>query len=183
MLAMRGNTPRLFQNTLVFFAIDQIRLQDLDEAVRRYLARESIVTDAESGALELTTHQIKQAKEQDAGRIADEVTSHLAGLVGADVKVTLGISADLQNGVSEKVVRTVTENCRTTGQSRCGGTGNHITAWGRSILRGVSHRCCDPKSKGCRSLGETAELPMIRVSGLTGVFVFIRETASWCYFC
>src|SRR5579863_2053581 len=32
MLAMRGNTPRLFQNTLVFLAIDQIRLQDLDEA-------------------------------------------------------------------------------------------------------------------------------------------------------
>jgi hypothetical protein len=61
---MRGNTPRLFQNTLVFLAIDQIRLQDLDEAVRRYLAWESIVTDAESGALELTTHQIKQAKEQ-----------------------------------------------------------------------------------------------------------------------
>ena len=54
----------LFQNTLVFLAIDQIRLQDLDEAVRRYLAWESIVTDAESGALELTTHQIKQAKEQ-----------------------------------------------------------------------------------------------------------------------
>ena len=64
MLAMRGNTPRLFQNTLVFLAIDQIRLQDLDEAVRRYLAWESIVTDAESGALELTMHQIKQAKEQ-----------------------------------------------------------------------------------------------------------------------
>src|SRR6266699_3142442 len=64
MLGMRGNTPRLFQNTLVFLAIDQIRLQDLDEAVRRYLAWESIVADAESGALELTTHQITQAKEQ-----------------------------------------------------------------------------------------------------------------------
>jgi hypothetical protein len=64
MLAIRGNTPRLFQNTLVFLAIDQIRLQDLDEAVRRYLAWESIVTDAESGVLELTMHQIKQAKEQ-----------------------------------------------------------------------------------------------------------------------
>jgi len=45
--------------------------------------------------------------------LSDEVISHLAGLVGADVKVTLEISADVQNGVSEKVVRTVTENCRT----------------------------------------------------------------------
>ena len=50
---------------------------------------------------------------RDAGRIADEVISHLAGLVGADVNVTLEISADVQNGVPEKVVRTVTENCRT----------------------------------------------------------------------
>jgi hypothetical protein len=50
---------------------------------------------------------------RDAGRIADEVISHLAGLVGADVNVTLEISADVQNGVPDKVVRTVTENCRT----------------------------------------------------------------------
>ena len=63
MLEMRGNTPRLFQNTLVFLAIDQIRLQDLDEAVRRYLAWESILTDGKN-RLELTPHQIKQAEEQ-----------------------------------------------------------------------------------------------------------------------
>jgi hypothetical protein len=50
---------------------------------------------------------------RDAGRIADEVISHLAGLVGADVNVTLEISADVQGGVPDKVVRTVTENCRT----------------------------------------------------------------------
>jgi hypothetical protein len=62
MLEMRGNTPRLFQNTLVFLAIDQVRLQDLDEAVRRYLAWESILADKE--ALELTPHQVKQAEEQ-----------------------------------------------------------------------------------------------------------------------
>jgi hypothetical protein len=50
---------------------------------------------------------------RDAGRIADEVISHLAGLVGADVSVTLEISASVQSGVSDKVIRTVTENCRT----------------------------------------------------------------------
>ena len=42
---MRGNTPRLFQNTLVFLAADKTRLQDLDEATRRYLAWESILAD------------------------------------------------------------------------------------------------------------------------------------------
>jgi predicted AAA+ superfamily ATPase len=64
LLEKRANSPRLFQNTLVFLAIDQVRLQDLDEAVRRYLAWSAIVEEAESGALELTIHQIKQAKEQ-----------------------------------------------------------------------------------------------------------------------
>jgi hypothetical protein len=50
---------------------------------------------------------------RDASRIADEVISHLAGLVGTDLSVTLEISADVKNGVPDKVVRTVTENCRT----------------------------------------------------------------------
>jgi hypothetical protein len=31
----RGNTPRLYRNTLVFLAADKTRLQDLDEATRR----------------------------------------------------------------------------------------------------------------------------------------------------
>ena len=62
-LAMRGNTPRLFQNTLVFLAVDQVRLQDLDEAARRFLAWESIVGDE---SLELTPHQKKQAEQQKA---------------------------------------------------------------------------------------------------------------------
>jgi len=50
---------------------------------------------------------------RDAGRVADEVVSHLAGLVGADVFITLEIQADVANGVPEKVVRIVNENCRT----------------------------------------------------------------------
>ena len=49
----------------------------------------------------------------DAGKIADEVISHLAGLANADVAVTLEISADLPDGASDQIVRTVTENCRT----------------------------------------------------------------------
>jgi hypothetical protein len=50
---------------------------------------------------------------RDAGRIADEVVAHLAGLVGANVKVTLEIAAEIPTGAPEHVVRTVTENCRT----------------------------------------------------------------------
>ena len=50
---------------------------------------------------------------RDAGKIAGEVIAHLAGLVCADVTVTLEIQADLPTGTPDNVVRTVTENCRT----------------------------------------------------------------------
>jgi hypothetical protein len=49
---------------------------------------------------------------RDAGRIADEVIAHLAGLVGADVAITLEIDAKIPSGAPETVVRTVTENSR-----------------------------------------------------------------------
>lgn len=61
-LDSRGSGPRLYQNTLVFLAADQTRLQDLDEAVRRYLAWESIVN--EKDALNLDPQQVKQAETQ-----------------------------------------------------------------------------------------------------------------------
>ena len=50
---------------------------------------------------------------RDAGRIADEVIAHLAGLVGSEVTVTLEIEAKIPSGVPDNVVRTVTENSRT----------------------------------------------------------------------
>jgi predicted AAA+ superfamily ATPase len=50
---------------------------------------------------------------RDAGRIAEEVLGHLAGLHGAKATVTLEIDVDVPNGVPDNVVRTVTENCRT----------------------------------------------------------------------
>ncbi|MFM8475241.1 MAG: AAA+ family ATPase, partial [Planctomycetaceae bacterium] len=50
---------------------------------------------------------------RDASRIAEEVIQHLTGLVGAEVEITLEIQAKLPDGVSEKLVRDVTENCRT----------------------------------------------------------------------
>jgi hypothetical protein len=50
---------------------------------------------------------------RDAGRIAEEVIAHLAGLVGAEVTVTLEIHAAVPAGAPDNVVRTVTENCRT----------------------------------------------------------------------
>jgi hypothetical protein len=50
---------------------------------------------------------------RDAGRVAEEVIAHLVGQSGAEVKVTLEIAADLPDGASDQLVRTVTENSRT----------------------------------------------------------------------
>ena len=61
-LENRGNAPRLYRNALVFLAPDKTKLQNLDEAVRHYLAWSSIVSEAEG--LDLSPHQQRQAQEQ-----------------------------------------------------------------------------------------------------------------------
>ncbi|MEJ5190150.1 MAG: DUF499 domain-containing protein, partial [Breznakiellaceae bacterium] len=61
-LEMRGSVPRLYRNTLVFLVADKNRLQDLDDAVRRLLAWQSIVNEKES--LNLSPFQVRQAEQQ-----------------------------------------------------------------------------------------------------------------------
>ena len=61
-LESRGSVPRLYRNSLVFLAVDKTRLQDLDEAVRRYLAWDSILGEREP--LDLSPYQVKQAEIQ-----------------------------------------------------------------------------------------------------------------------
>jgi predicted AAA+ superfamily ATPase len=62
MLESRGNSPRLYRNSLVFLAADKPRLQDLDEAARKYLAWQSILE--EKLTLNLDPQQVKQAETQ-----------------------------------------------------------------------------------------------------------------------
>lgn len=61
-LESRGNAPRIFKNTLVFLAPDNGRLQDLLDAVRKYLAWDSILV--EQTQLNLTPQQVAQAETQ-----------------------------------------------------------------------------------------------------------------------
>jgi hypothetical protein len=51
--------------------------------------------------------------KRDIDEIADAIVQHLSGQLGSSVEVTLEIQAELPNGASEEVVRTVTENART----------------------------------------------------------------------
>ena len=73
-LESRGSAPRIYRNTLVFLAVDKTRLQDLDEAVRRYLAWESILGEREP--LDLSPYQVKQAEIQKEAA-ASAVTARL----------------------------------------------------------------------------------------------------------
>jgi predicted AAA+ superfamily ATPase len=61
-LASRGSAPRIYSNALVFLAADRGRLQDLEDAARRYLAWETILADKEP--LNLDPHQVRQAESQ-----------------------------------------------------------------------------------------------------------------------
>ena len=73
-LETRGNAPRLYRNTLVFLAVDKTRLQDLNEATRRYLAWEQILDEKDT--LDLSPFQVKQAETQKA-TAESEVTARL----------------------------------------------------------------------------------------------------------
>ena len=61
-LDSRGNSPRLFKNAVVFLAADRTRLGELDEAVRFYLAWESIEQDKDQ--LGLDGFQMRQVANQ-----------------------------------------------------------------------------------------------------------------------
>ncbi len=64
-LESRGSAPRLFRNAFVFLAADKVRLQDLDEALRKLIAWESILAEKET--LNLDPHQVRQAETQRQG--------------------------------------------------------------------------------------------------------------------
>lgn len=67
-LSSRGSSPRTYRNTLVFLAADSNRLDELRQAVRKYLAWASIVNEKE--ALNLDAFQSRQA--EDKRKKADE---------------------------------------------------------------------------------------------------------------
>jgi predicted AAA+ superfamily ATPase len=73
-LSKRGNSPRLYRNMLVFLAPDRARLNDLEQAIRQYLAWKSICDERES--LNLDAFQSNQA-ETKRGHADETVTSRI----------------------------------------------------------------------------------------------------------
>jgi predicted AAA+ superfamily ATPase len=64
LLEFDGSTPRQYRNTIVFLAVDETRRQDIDEAIRRYLAWKSICDADEKKKLNLDPQQVSQAEAQ-----------------------------------------------------------------------------------------------------------------------
>ena len=54
--------PRLYRNSLGFLVADKVRLQDLDDALRKFLAWKPILAEKET--LNLDPHQAGQAETQ-----------------------------------------------------------------------------------------------------------------------
>ncbi len=98
-LEWRGSSPRHYRNTLVFLAADRARLQDLEEAARRYLAWESILRDRD--VLDLSPHQVKQAESRKAA--ADATVS--ARLPETFQWLLVPVQTDLQGEVTWQEVR------------------------------------------------------------------------------
>ena len=58
-------------------------------------------------------HITEVVTEEAMRKEFDKVIAHLSGLVGAKVKVTLELEAEIPSGAPDHVVRVVTENSRT----------------------------------------------------------------------
>ena len=129
---LRGNTPRLYRNTLVFLAADKTRLQDLDEATRRYLAWESILT--EKVTLNLDPQQVKQAETQKDRR---RRRSHSA--FAGDVSMVAGAGAGDATGIG----RVAGDQALGTGRFGC--PRKQEAAQRRALAHGV---CCYAAAHG-----------------------------------
>ena len=95
-LESRGGGPRLFANSLVFLAVDEARLQDLDEAIRRFLAWDSVVADTRSLNLDHQQHtQAENQRKSADGAVASRIPEAYQWLL-VPVQQTPKSSVELQ---------------------------------------------------------------------------------------
>ena len=57
---------------------------------------------------------------RDVQTYIEEVINHLAGVEGANVRISLEVEVDAKDGFSQQVIKTVSENCRTLGVRNSG---------------------------------------------------------------
>jgi predicted AAA+ superfamily ATPase len=128
-LDARGSAQRFYRNTLVFLAVDKARLQDLDEAVRRYLAWASIVDD--QTALDLSPSQVKQAETQKGA--ADSAVA--AQLPEAYQWLLLPAQSTPQASVEWQAIRLTGQDALAVRASKKLKNSQLLTTYGASLLR------------------------------------------------
>lgn len=76
---MRGTTPRIYKNAIVFLAADRSRLEELEQAVRNFLAWKSILDDAEGDRPSLNLDNFQRTQANAQRKTADQtVQSRIA---------------------------------------------------------------------------------------------------------
>ena len=119
-LDMRGSTPRLNRNTLVFLALDQKRLEELDEAIRHYLAWDHLA--GRTDELNLTAQQAKQVvqRRQQADQTAADrlLGAYMWALVPQQPVPSepLGMSVVKAEGSAPRLADRVSAKLRTGGE-------------------------------------------------------------------
>lgn len=79
LLESRGTAPRLYRNSVVFLAAERARLEELEQAVRNFLAWESILTDAEGERPSLNLDNFQRGQATAQKKTADQtVQSRIA---------------------------------------------------------------------------------------------------------
>lgn len=101
-------TPEVTQNGLSIQVSDNIEITDTVSAETSSFTTKPLPCRFH-GSVKVDPIRVGR----DSSRIAQEVIQHLVGLSDANIEVTLEIQANIPDGAPEKVVRDVTENCRT----------------------------------------------------------------------
>ncbi len=129
-LDMRGNTPRLFRNTLVFLAADRSELQSLEDAARQHLAWQSILRDEEQ--LGLTTFQKRQVEQK-----LESTASTIAARLPETYKwLLLPVQNSAQSPVALQAIRLSGQDALAVRASKkLRGEEQLITALGSTVLR------------------------------------------------
>jgi len=129
MLDQRGGGPRHFRNMLVFLAPDADRVAELEQAVRAWLAWESILTEREQ--LNLNQTAIRQAESQ---RKKNEET--IALRLGETYSLLLTPTQDGNNPVEWTTTRlSGAENLVARASKKLKREGQLVTEWSASNLR------------------------------------------------
>jgi hypothetical protein len=80
-LITRGNSPRLYQNMVVFLAPDKQRLQELEEAARFHMAWISILNDNAIDLTQLQTNQVRARQKEMRDTVSARIRETWAWLL------------------------------------------------------------------------------------------------------